>query len=174
MVSNSMPVRDLDYFSEQTEKRILVSSNRGASGIDGILSTSLGLQKALNKPVTLITGDMAFYYDITSLLSAEKYKIPLLVILINNNGGEIFGMLPVSSYGKKFKDYFVNPHNLDFGPIVKSFNAVHKVISDRDDLKKSMAAAFKEKKLTVLEIKTDMKASIRIRKRVLQKSGKSA
>ena len=100
-----MPVRDLDYFSPQTEKKITVHFNRGASGIDGILSTSLGIQKALNKPAVLVTGDLAFYYDITSLLTAEKYKIPLVVILINNNGGAIFGMLPVSSYGKKFKDY---------------------------------------------------------------------
>ena len=146
VISNSMPVRDLDYFSPQTEKKITVHSNRGASGIDGILSTSLGIQKALNKPVVLITGDMAFYYDITSLLTAEKYKLPLLVILINNNGGSIFGMLPVASYGKKFKDYFVNPHHLNFGTIVKSFSADYHLIRSRDELKKSMASAFKRKK----------------------------
>ncbi len=171
MISNSMPVRDLDYFSPQTEKRIIVHSNRGASGIDGILSTSLGIQKALNKPAVLVTGDQAFYYDLTSLLTAKKYKIPLVVILINNNGGAIFGMLPVSSYGKRFKDYFINPHNLNFGAIVKSFNAEHRLIRDREDLKKSMSAAFKEKKLTVLEIKTDMKSSIRMRKEYFKKAG---
>ncbi len=171
MISNSMPVRDLDYFSQQTEKTIILHSNRGASGIDGILSTSLGIQKASNKPAALITGDMAFYYDLTSLLTAEKYKIPLVVILINNNGGAIFGMLPVSSYGKKFKDYFVNPHNLNFGSIVKGFNAEHRLIRDRDDLKKSMSAAFKEKKLTVLEIKTDMKSSIGMRTEYFKKAG---
>ncbi len=74
MISNSMPVRDLDYFSQQTEKTIVVHSSRGASGIDGILSTSLGIQKASNKPTALITGDMAFYYDITSLLTARKVQ----------------------------------------------------------------------------------------------------
>ena len=171
VISNSMPVRDLDYFSPQTEKKITVHSNRGASGIDGILSTSLGIQKALNKPVVLITGDMAFYYDITSLLTAEKYKIPLLVILINNNGGAIFGMLPVSSYGKKFKDYFVNPHHLNFGAVVKSFNADHRLVSSRDGLKKAMESAFNEKRLTVLEIKTDMKTSIKKRKEYFSKAG---
>ena len=171
MISNSMSVRDLDYFSQQTEKRIIVHFNRGASGIDGILSTSLGIQKALNKPAALITGDMAFYYDITSLLTAVKYKIPLVVILINNNGGAIFGMLPVSSYGKKFKDYFINPHNLNFASIVKSFGADYNIIRNREELKKSMAAAFKGKKLTVLEIKTDMKASIKMRNEYFRKAG---
>ncbi len=80
-------------------------------------------------------------------------------------------MLPVSSYGKKFKDYFINPHNLDFSSIVKSFNADYSLIKNRDDLKKSMADAFKEKRLTVLEIKTDMKASIRMRKEYFRKAG---
>ncbi len=171
VISNSMPVRDLDYFSPQTEKKIIVHSNRGASGIDGVLSTSLGIQKALNKPTALITGDMAFYYDISALLTAERFKIPLVVILINNNGGAIFGMLPIASYGKKFKDYFISPHNLNFSAIVKSFNAEYRLIGSRDALKKAMASAFNEKRLTVLEIKTDMKASIKKRKEYFNKAG---
>ncbi len=171
MISNSLPVRDLDYFSPQTEKNIIIHSNRGASGIDGILSTSLGISKALNKPAALITGDMAFCYDFTALLTALKYNIPMVVILINNNGGAIFGMLPISSYGKKFKDYFVNPHNLNFGAIIKGFNAGYRLIENREDLKNSMTSAFKEKRITVLEIKTDMKNSIRKRKEYFKKAG---
>lgn len=171
MISNSMPVRDLDYFSPQTAKRITVHSNRGASGIDGILSTSLGIQKAVNKPTVLITGDLAFYYDITALLTAEKYKIPLVIILINNNGGAIFGMLPISSYGKMFRDYFTVPHNLDFGSIVGSFNARYRLIKTREELKESLAAALKEKIITVLEVKTDMKISLKMRKEYFSKAG---
>ncbi len=171
MISNSMPVRDLDYFSPQTGKKIIIHSNRGASGIDGILSTALGIQKAVNKPVLLLTGDSAFYYDLTALLTAQKYKIPLVVIVINNNGGAIFGMLPISSYGKKFRDNFTAPHNLNFGAIVKSFKADYRLIQNRDRLKESMAAAIKEKRLTVLEIKTDMKISLKRRKEYFRKAG---
>ncbi len=170
IISNSMPVRDLDYFSPQTKKNIIVHSNRGASGIDGMMSTSLGIQKAVNKPAILITGDMAFYYDLTSLSTAVKYKIPLIVVLINNDGGGIFGMLPISSYGKKFRDYFVNKHNLDFSAIIKGFKVNHRLISSREELKEAMAAAFKEKKFTVLEIKTDMKASVKMRKDYFSKA----
>ncbi|HEY6906503.1 MAG TPA: 2-succinyl-5-enolpyruvyl-6-hydroxy-3-cyclohexene-1-carboxylic-acid synthase, partial [Ignavibacteriaceae bacterium] len=61
MISNSMPVRDLDYFLHPTGKKLIIHSNRGASGIDGIVSTALGIQRAVNRPTILITGDLAFY-----------------------------------------------------------------------------------------------------------------
>lgn len=172
MISNSMPVRDFDYFAPHTNKEIIVHSNRGASGIDGILSTALGLKQALNKPALLITGDMAFYYDINALLTAEKYRIPLVVILINNNGGGIFGMLPVSEYGKSFREYFVSPHDLDFSSIIRSFSGKHKLIRNWDDLSKSLSMALKENRLTVLEVKTDMKISVNLRKKYFKGAGR--
>ncbi len=172
MISNSMPVRDFDYFADRTNKKIIIHSNRGASGIDGILSTSLGIQKAVNKRAVLITGDMAFYYDVNSLLTANKYKIPLVVILINNNGGGIFGMLPVAKYGKLFNDYFVSPHNLDFSTIIRSFGGKYKLIKSWKDLNKSLDAALDQKIITVLEIKTNIKNSVSLRKKYIKGSGK--
>ncbi len=172
MISNSMPIRDFDYFTPRTDRKIIIHSNRGASGIDGILSTSLGIQKAINKPTLLITGDMAFYYDINALLTAEKYRLPLVVVLINNNGGGIFGMLPVSEYGKSFREYFISPHDLDFGSIIKSFRGKHRLIRSWKDLRKSITAALMENRFMVLEIKTDIKTSVNLRRKYFNDVGK--
>ncbi|HSD63696.1 MAG TPA: 2-succinyl-5-enolpyruvyl-6-hydroxy-3-cyclohexene-1-carboxylic-acid synthase [Ignavibacteriaceae bacterium] len=165
IISNSMPVRDFDYFAPLTDKNIYVHTNRGASGIDGIISTSLGIQKGLQKPTLLITGDLAFLYDLNSLAAADKYKIPLVVVLINNNGGGIFSMLPVSRYGKKFSEYFTSPHYLNFNSITKSFRGNYKLIRSWDDLRISVRNALSKKTFSVLEIKTKIKISVNIRRK---------
>ncbi len=168
MISNSMPIRDFDYFAQKTSRKIIIHSNRGASGIDGIISTSLGIQKSINKPLILVTGDMAFYYDLNAMLTAKKYNVPLTVVLINNNGGGIFGMLPVSGYGKIYKDYFVSPHNLDFSAVIKGFKGKYILIKSWKNLANSLNKALIEKQFTVLEIRTDIGNSVNLRKRYLK------
>ena len=172
MISNSMPVRDFDYFAPVSNKEIVVHTNRGASGIDGIISTTLGIQKVIQKPSLLITGDLAFYYDINSLLTADKYKIPLVIVLVNNNGGGIFSTLPVSKYGNKFTEFFISPHNLNFESIVCSFNGRYKIIKSWDDLNKSIHEAFTENTFTVLEIKTKIKTSVYLRNKFFKEANK--
>lgn len=172
IISNSMPVRDFDYFAPLTDKNIHVHTNRGASGIDGIISTSLGIQKALQKPTLLITGDLAFLYDLNSLAAADKYKIPLVIVLINNNGGGIFSMLPVSRYGEKFNEYFTTPHNLNLKSIVKSFRGNYKLIKSWDDLRFSVQNSFSKKTFSVLEIKTKIKISVNIRRKYFKEVNK--
>lgn len=172
VISNSMPVRDFDYFSPVTDKKISVYTNRGASGIDGIISTSLGIRKAVEKPTLLITGDLAFLYDLNSLAAADKYKIPLVILLINNNGGGIFSMLPISDYKKNFKNYFTSPHNLDFEPLVKGFKGNYKLLRGWDDLKDSIQNAFGRETFSVLEIKTGIKTSVNIRRKYFNMANK--
>jgi 2-succinyl-5-enolpyruvyl-6-hydroxy-3-cyclohexene-1-carboxylate synthase len=172
MISNSMPIRDFDYFTPLTGKNIVVHTNRGASGIDGIVSTALGIKKASGRPTLLLTGDLAFFYDISSLLTAKKYNIPLVVVLINNNGGGIFGMLPVSDYGLKFREYFISPHYLDFAPIIRGFKANYKLVKSWNDLKKYINEAFRRNVFTILEIKTDIKSSVNLRKKYFSEADK--
>ena len=165
MLSNSMPVRDFDYFASNTNKKIVIFNNRGASGIDGITSTALGIAAAGNKPTILITGDLAFYYDLNGLLSARNYKIPLVIILINNNGGGIFEILPISNYKEIFNKYFVVPHNLDFSPFVKAYGGKYKRVKNWKDFNKSLETAFRSKNLNVIEIKTNAPNSLSTRKK---------
>ena len=173
MISNSMPIRDFDYFAPLLEKNIIIYNNRGASGIDGITSTALGIASASRKTTVLLTGDLAFYYDLTGLLAAKKYLIPLVIVIINNNGGGIFEVLPISKYlsgsnnGKKGKDiftnYFITPHDLDFAPFVKAFGGNYSLIENKVHFKESLCKALEDKKFSVLEIRTNAAESLKLR-----------
>lgn len=163
MISNSMPIRDFDYFAPVTQKNITVFNNRGASGIDGITSTALGLTAAGKSPVILLTGDSAFYYDLNALLAAKKYNIPLIIILINNNGGGIFEVLPVSRFGKIFQEFFIAPHDLDFSPFVKGFDGNYSLIKSWENFRIEFDKALRKKNFSVLEIRTNAAASLKLR-----------
>jgi 2-succinyl-5-enolpyruvyl-6-hydroxy-3-cyclohexene-1-carboxylate synthase len=165
MVSNSMPARDLDYFAPKVNKSISIFNNRGASGIDGITSTALGIAQNLIKPTVLITGDLAFYYDLNGLLTSKKYKIPLVIILINNNGGGIFEMLPIAKSRKTFTEYFLTPHNINFSPIVKTYGGKFIEIISWKHFRNAFQKAIKSRNLSVLQIKTDAKKSKELREK---------
>ena len=161
-IGNSLPIRDFDYFTGNTAKDFKIYFNRGASGIDGVTSTALGIASN-KKPTVLITGDLSFLHDLNSLIIAKHNNLPLTVILINNNGGGIFSLLPVSNYKKQFNRYFTTPHNLEIPAIVKSFGLSYNKIKNWSDLQKKLLNSVKEKSFSVLEIKTDPQSSIRTR-----------
>ena len=106
-----MPVRDVDNLLFNSEAEIY--ANRGANGIDGVVSTALGM--AVHKHVTLLIGDLAFYHDMNGLLMSKLNNIHLNVILLNNDGGGIFSYLPQkSSASEYFERLFGTPTGLDF------------------------------------------------------------
>jgi 2-succinyl-5-enolpyruvyl-6-hydroxy-3-cyclohexene-1-carboxylate synthase len=164
LVSNSMPIRDLEYFVSATEKSVSIFTNRGASGIDGITSTALGLAFDAGKPTVLVTGDLAFYHDMNGLLASLRFSIPLIVVLINNNGGGIFRMLPIADYPEVLTEYFITPHNLDFEPFVSGYDGIYKKISNWSDFQAELSDAINRKRLTVLDIPTDPTESTKLRK----------
>jgi len=165
MISNSLPIRDIDFFAGQTKKQIHSYTNRGASGIDGITSTSLGIAKASKEPTILLTGDLAFYHDMNGLHNSYKYKIPLTVILINNGGGGIFESLPISKYSEFFKNNFLTPLNLDFKKFVEGYKGTFSRIKSWNELRIQLSLAVKSKRLTVLELKTDAVLSLKYRQK---------
>lgn len=169
MLSNSLPVRDFDFFASNLSKEITVFHNRGASGIDGILSTALGIASVSKDPTILITGDLAFYYDLTSLLTAKQYNIPLIIILVNNNGGGIFQFLPVSKYKKVFEQFFTMPHSLSFKNFVKEFGGNYSLVKKQIEFEKQISKSLSSKNFTVVEIKTDAVSSLQLRKKYWEK-----
>jgi 2-succinyl-5-enolpyruvyl-6-hydroxy-3-cyclohexene-1-carboxylate synthase len=117
-VSNSMPIRDLDAFGGEGTKLLRVYGNRGASGIDGIVSTALGVAAAgTGGRVLCIVGDLAFLHDSGGLLAAKKYELDVVFVVIDNDGGGIFHMLPIRSHEPHFTPYFATPHGLDLGRV---------------------------------------------------------
>ncbi|KYH26831.1 2-succinyl-5-enolpyruvyl-6-hydroxy-3-cyclohexene-1-carboxylate synthase [Halalkalicoccus paucihalophilus] len=115
-VSNSMPVRDADRFGRPREADLTVLGNRGASGIDGITSSALGAGSATDDPLVLVTGDLAYYHDMNGLLALSRCGVDATVVLINNDGGGIFHMLPIEGFDPPFTGQFKTPHGLDFAP----------------------------------------------------------
>ena len=114
-VSNSMPVRDLDRFGRPRAADLTVLGNRGASGIDGITSTALGAGSATDDPLVLVTGDLAYYHDMNGLLALGRCGVDATIVLLDNDGGGIFHMLPIEDHDT-FESQFKTPHGLDFEP----------------------------------------------------------
>ncbi len=115
MIANSMSIRDLDrYVCPRTGVR--VHSSRGASGIDGQIATASGIAAADIGPVVLIIGDIAALHDVGSILAAARLGLDLTVIVVNDDGGGIFSMLPIAGYGDAvdFDGLFHTPHGTNF------------------------------------------------------------
>ena len=94
---NSMPVRDMDGWLPSTERAITVRSNRGANGIDGVVSTALGSAAVAAGPVALVVGDVSFLHDLNALVAAKLHGLSATIVLVNNDGGGIFSFLPQAS-----------------------------------------------------------------------------
>jgi 2-succinyl-5-enolpyruvyl-6-hydroxy-3-cyclohexene-1-carboxylate synthase len=113
-IGNSTVVRTFDaYCSFDTRKKITVATNRGVSGIEGFIASSNGFIDGKNKEVYLIIGDVAFIHDLNSLYFLTEQKIPLKIILVNNDGGGIFTLLPIHKE-KNVLDYITSPHGQTF------------------------------------------------------------
>jgi len=164
MVGNSLPIRDLDCFAGSMENNLKIFFNRGASGIDGITSTALGIS-IHNKSTVLITGDLSFLHDVNALIAAKKNPVPLVIILINNNGGGIFDALPIKEYKELFRKYFKAPQYQNIKSVVEAFGHNHTLIESWNHLSESVTASLGKKSLTVLEIKTNSVSSHKLREK---------
>ncbi|GAB3047481.1 2-succinyl-5-enolpyruvyl-6-hydroxy-3-cyclohexene-1-carboxylic-acid synthase [Virgibacillus ainsalahensis] len=158
-VGNSMAVRDVDTFFMTTEKHISVLANRGANGIDGMISSGLGAAAA-GKPVTLLLGDLSFFHDMNGLLAAKHYRLNITILLINNNGGGIFSFLPHLNNEKHFEALFGTPADIDFEQSTQMYGGHHVVVTQEPELKEALARSYKQQGLTVIEVQTDRTANV--------------
>lgn len=167
--ANSLPVRHLDQFvSTQHSPSRKIYSNRGASGIDGNVSTALGISKANNLPMVLVIGDLAFYHDMNGLLASMRYNIPLKIILLNNRGGGIFQRLPVTKFDPQFTEFFLTPHELNFELVAKLYD-FHYLVTESSPTDAQLQELFAYNRV-ILEIKTDSAEIEQHRKQLLNKT----
>ncbi len=113
-VSSSMPIRDLDAFAAPRPESLTVLANRGASGIDGVVSTAFGVAAAGARPTVCVLGDVALFHDQNGLLWSREPDAPVVFVLVDNDGGGIFQMLPVREQEPWYTPLFATPHGLDF------------------------------------------------------------
>jgi 2-succinyl-5-enolpyruvyl-6-hydroxy-3-cyclohexene-1-carboxylate synthase len=124
-LSSSMPVRDVDAFLPVDARPLRVLANRGANGIDGVTSSALGAAfVGRDDPTVLLTGDLALLHDLGGLLVARTAAIPLVVVVLDNDGGGIFSFLPIAAHGEavEFERLFRTPHGLDLGRVAGLFD----------------------------------------------------
>ncbi len=154
-LASSMPIRDMDTFGAPDGAPVIVGSNRGASGIDGTIASAVGFAKGLNHPTTLIIGDLAFLHDLNSLAMVKDLKVPLAIIVVNNNGGGIFNFLPISERRDIFEKYFATPHDLSFGAAGDLFGLLYDVVESPLEFQRAYENIFLSKKSGIIEIKSE-------------------
>lgn len=163
-VASSMPVRDVEYFWPATERCTEFYFSRGANGIDGTLSTALGVAHG-NRPAVLLTGDLALLHDSNGLLLRAKLRGSLTVVLINNRGGGIFEHLPVAQFEPPFEEFFATPQDVNFATLCAAHGVEHIAVRDLAQLEK-LVASLPTQGLRVLEVATDRKADAARRKKL--------
>lgn len=159
-VSNSFPARDIDSFGDLRLKSRKIYMNRGASGIDGIISTALGISLSNPTPITLITGDLAFAHDLSALLPLKNLSTNLRIIVINNNGGGIFEMLPVAS-SEHFDRFFRTSQHFDAHALANAAGLYSTKATTELQLTEALSSSIRYQ---VIECVTDQKASMLQRK----------
>jgi 2-succinyl-5-enolpyruvyl-6-hydroxy-3-cyclohexene-1-carboxylate synthase len=156
-VSNSMPIRHLDAFLPASKRRLRVLCNRGANGIDGMVSSAAGAAAATDAPVVLLTGDLALVHDCSGLLAARRHDVRLTIVVLDNDGGGIFSFLPVADHAEKeaFEEHFVVPHGLDLGALCRGAGAAHARASSWEHFRTAFKEALAAPGLSVVEVPVD-------------------
>ena len=149
---NSMPVRDLDTFFPPTDKAVLCMGNRGANGIDGVVSTALGASTHGSGPLVLVLGDLSFYHDMNGLLAAKRYHLNATIIAINNDGGGIFSFLPQADYPDVFEEYFGTPHGLEFRSAAKLYGLPYTKVASWREFRAAVIQSLTSPKTAIIEV----------------------
>ncbi|KAJ7550965.1 hypothetical protein O6H91_07G126900 [Diphasiastrum complanatum] len=153
-LGSSMPIRDADMYAHgQSRNRsftalesmfmlssqgVLVASNRGASGIDGVLSTAIGFAAGIGRRVTLLLGDISFLHDTNglTLLRNRVGQPPVTVVVVNNHGGSIFSLLPIANTvpAEAFTSLFSTPHDIQIEKLCRAHRVNYVQVSRKEEL----------------------------------------
>jgi 2-succinyl-5-enolpyruvyl-6-hydroxy-3-cyclohexene-1-carboxylate synthase len=164
-VSNSMPIRDVEYVWPPGNTGVRVWCNRGANGIDGTLSTALGVAHDSGAPAVLLTGDLALLHDTNGFLLRPKFRGALTIVLINNGGGGIFGHLPVAQFEPPFEEFFATPQEVNVATLCAAYGVEHVAVKDWAQFT-ALLTTLPPRGIRVLELVTDRKADAARRKQL--------
>jgi 2-succinyl-5-enolpyruvyl-6-hydroxy-3-cyclohexene-1-carboxylate synthase len=172
-VASSLAVRHLDQFGGINKFPVQVFCNRGASGIDGTISSAIGVAATQpDKPTVLIIGDLAFYHDMNALLAAKRNGIKnLVIVLLNNNGGQIFRRLPINQpeFEPEFTELFITPHGMTFEHTAAQFGFAYARADDREGFRAAFATALASGEPSIVEVVTDAEEDAKRRKALMDK-----
>lgn len=170
VVGNSMPIRDCDTFFPATESAITIVGNRGVNGIDGMVSTALGVAAQTQQPTLLVVGDLTFYHDLNGLLAAKQYNLNLTIIVINNDGGGIFSFLPQAEHHPDhFEAYFGTPTGLDFRHVTAMYGGSFTRVQQWGDFREAVLTGIQMGGLHVVEVPTNRATNVTMHRQLWAK-----
>jgi 2-succinyl-5-enolpyruvyl-6-hydroxy-3-cyclohexene-1-carboxylate synthase len=129
-----------------------VFCNRGANGIDGIVSTAAGVAAALDRMVVLVIGDVALIHDLNGLLAVRQHNLPLKIVLLNNDGGGIFSFLPIAAHHAVCEPLVVMPHGRDFSRAAAFWGIRHRRLESVSAFDDAFSNCLSETGPEILEI----------------------
>jgi 2-succinyl-5-enolpyruvyl-6-hydroxy-3-cyclohexene-1-carboxylate synthase len=165
-VASSMPIRHLDAYAGDPRGDLDVLANRGANGIDGLLSASAGATIAAGHRVTAIAGDLSVLHDATALAAIARYEIPVTVVVLNNDGGGIFHFLPQAGEvdDERFEQVFGTPHGLSLARVSEAFGVPARRVETESELRDAVRSPGAGPLL--VEVHTDRKENVAVHDRL--------
>ncbi len=161
-LANSMPIRDMEFYGDFKGNVIDAHGNRGASGIDGLVATACGINAGADKPVTLMIGDLALLHDLNSLAMSKHLKKPMVIVVLNNDGGGIFSFLPIANSQDVFEKFFGTPHGLTFEQAAGMFGLTYVHPKSANDFVRAYQQSLGRDGATLIEVKTTRKENTRV------------
>jgi 2-succinyl-5-enolpyruvyl-6-hydroxy-3-cyclohexene-1-carboxylate synthase len=141
VVASSMPVRDVEWYGGRVDG-VRVLSNRGANGIDGVVSTAIGVAAASARPTAVLIGDVALLHDSSALVALARRGLDLRIVVVDNDGGGIFSFLPQATTlaAERFEQLFGTPHGTDLVALAQSHGLPACTVTTVEDLQSALAA----------------------------------
>jgi 2-succinyl-5-enolpyruvyl-6-hydroxy-3-cyclohexene-1-carboxylate synthase len=164
--ASSMPIRDQETFLGPGEADVLLLCNRGANGIDGLVSSGIGAAQATGRPTTIVTGELGFLHDIGALAALRDVTTPVRVVVIDNDGGGIFHFLPQQSAldETEFEALFGTPRAVSVERAAALFDLPYRHLESLADLPSALAAG-----TGLIEVRTDRHANVAAHRRVTER-----
>jgi len=163
--ASSMPIRDQEAFLPASDADALFLCNRGANGIDGLVSSGIGAAHASGKPTTIVTGDLGLLHDIGGLAALRDVSVPVRIVVIDNNGGGIFGFLPQAEAleDSEFEALLGTPRGIDIAKAAALFDLPHHRLNSLTDLPDALAAG-----TSLIEVKTNRRTNVDAHRQLTQ------
>lgn len=168
LVASSMPIRELDAFGRPSSRSLKVLANRGTSGIDGLVSTAVGIAAVSRGPTVAVLGDLAFLHDMNGLLALKKTAAAVGFVIVNNDGGGIFHTLPVRDFDPPFTELFATPHGLDLEKAASLYSIPFSRVLDLETFRSSLSSFLQKGESFLLEVKVERKAGHESRRKLLE------
>ena len=155
-LSSSMPVRDVETFFPSVETPIRFLANRGANGIDGVVSSAVGAALTSDGPAYLLTGELALLHDLGGLLAARRHGIELTIVCVNNGGGGIFDFLPLAEHAEAalYEEHVATPSGIDLAEVAALGALPHSRASTPDEIRAAAESP------GLIEVTTDRASSV--------------